>query len=63
MNLELSSDDLALLTRVLERFVSDLRMEIAGTENADWRHAMHADEERIKAILARLGAPAAAAPR
>lgn len=59
MALELTRDDYELLKQVLERYVSNLRMEIAGTENADWRKAMHADEDRAKAILAQLaGAPA-----
>jgi len=54
VELELSREDFALLKQVLERYISDLRMEIAGTENADWRKAMHADEDRAKAILERL---------
>jgi hypothetical protein len=55
MDLELSKEDFTLLKQVLERYVSNLRMEIAGTENADWRKSMHADEDRAKAILERLG--------
>ena len=54
MDLELSSEDFVLLKDVLERYVSNLRMEIAGTENADWRKQMHADEDRAKALLDRL---------
>lgn len=54
MDLELSREDFTLLKDVLERYISNLRMEIAGTENADWRKAMHADEDRAKAILERL---------
>lgn len=54
MDLELSSEDFVLLKDVLERYVSNLRMEIAGTENADWRKQMHADEDRAKALLERL---------
>lgn len=61
MALELSSEDFTLLKRVLERYVSDLRMEIAGTENADWRKDMHADEDRAKALLERLSGPQLAA--
>lgn len=62
MDLELSSEDFVLLKQVLERYVSNLRMEIAGTENADWRKQMHADEDRAKALLDRLNSarPAAA---
>ena len=56
MDLELSKEDFTLLRGILERYVSDLRAEIAGTENADWRKEMHADEDRAKAILQRLNA-------
>lgn len=54
MDLELSKEDFVLLKQVLERYISNLRMEIAGTENADWRKDMHVDEDRAKAMLARL---------
>jgi hypothetical protein len=56
MDLELSKEDFVLLKQILERYVSDLRMEIAGTENADWRKEMHVDEDRAKAMLERLNA-------
>lgn len=54
MGLELSNEDFVLLKQVLERYISNLRMEIAGTENYDWRKEMQSDEERAKAMLARL---------
>lgn len=54
MDLELSGDDYELLKQVLQRYVSNLRMEIAGTENAAWRHEMHGDEDRAKHLLERL---------
>ena len=59
MALELSGEDFSLLKRVLERYVSDLRMEIADTNNAGWRKDMHADEDRAKQLLARLAEPQA----
>ena len=59
MAIELAQADFELLKRVLERYVSDLRMEIADTENADWRKEMHADEDRAKQLLARLAEPKA----
>ena len=59
MALELNREDYELLKQVLERYISNLRMEIAGTENADWRKSMHADEDRAKALLARLSDPPA----
>lgn len=54
MDIELSAEDFTLLKRVLERFRSDLRMEIADTDKLEWRKEMHADEDRLAAILARL---------
>ncbi len=59
MALELAAEDFDLLKRVLERYVSELRMEIADTDNADWRKDMHADEDRAKQLLARLAEPEA----
>ena len=57
MALELTREDYDLLKQVLERYISNLRMEIAGTENFDWRKAMQADEARAKDLLARLAGP------
>lgn len=54
MDIELSAEDFTLLKRVLERFRSDLRMEIADTDKLEWRKEMHADEDRANALLARL---------
>jgi hypothetical protein len=56
VDLTLSSKDFVLLKNILERYVSNLRMEIAGTENATWRKEMHEDEDRAKQMLARLNA-------
>ena len=54
MNLELSRPEFDLLRQVLERHISNLRMEVAGTDNYEWRKEMQADEERLKDVLARL---------
>ena len=54
MDIELSAEDFALLKRVLERYRSDLRMEIADTDKLEWRKEMHADEDRANGILAQL---------
>lgn len=54
MHLELDPADIDLLRRVLERHLGNLRMEISNTENFEWRKALHADEERLKALIARL---------
>jgi len=57
MDLELESEDFELLKRILEGYISDLRMEIAGTDKLSWRQSMHADEDRAKALLQRLSEP------
>lgn len=54
MDLVLSSKDFVLLKQILERYISDLRMEIADTDNSTWRKEMHEDEDRAKQMLARL---------
>jgi hypothetical protein len=54
MALELSREEFQLMQQVLERHISNLRAEIAGTENYQWRKDMQADEEKLKSILARL---------
>jgi hypothetical protein len=50
MTLELTSTEADELRRALESYLSDLRMEIAGTDSWDFRQAL---KER-KAVLARL---------
>jgi len=55
MDLTLTAEDAALLKKILESHLSDLRMEIVSTEKFDWREEMKQDEEKIKALIARLG--------
>jgi len=57
LDLVLDKEDYLLLKQVLERYISNLRMEIAGTENFEWRKSMHEDEDRAKRLLARLDEP------
>ncbi len=56
MNLELDADSAAALTKVLHTYVSDLRMEVAQTDNADYRKELVAEEETLKTILQKLEA-------
>lgn len=58
MNLNLEDADRALLKRLLERALGDLRYEISNTDNYDYRQGLHADEERLKAIIAKLDSAA-----
>ena len=57
MRLELEPEDLALLERILSGYLADLRMEIAGTDSAEWRRGMKLDEARIGTLLDRLRQP------
>ncbi len=59
MDLSLDPSETRLLQRVLQRFLMNLRQEIADTEKLDWRQSMHEDEDRLKAILERLPKPGA----
>jgi len=54
VQLDLDEADRELLKRILDRYLGNLRMEISNTENFDWRKALHTDEDRIKAMLAKL---------
>ncbi len=54
--IELTTEETQTLSEILESYLSDLRMEIAATENRDWRGAMKARESFIKDVLSRLAA-------
>ena len=54
MELTLQDDEVAYLERVLQESLSDLRMEIAGTESFDLRERLKRDEAVLKSILRRL---------
>ena len=56
MELQLSAEEAALIERVLRQFVSELKPEITGTENYEWRQAMKQDEAMAKNLLERLHA-------
>jgi hypothetical protein len=57
MNVELSETEVELVAKILTNYLSDLRMEIADTDNPDFRRGLRAEEESLRSILARLGAP------
>lgn len=54
MELGLNLEERELLKRILTTYLSNLRMEIADTENYDWRQDMKKDEAVIKVLIARL---------
>jgi hypothetical protein len=55
MQLELNEEERRVVRRALEIYLSDLREEIVKTEKHDWRVALHAEEEALKRVIARLG--------
>lgn len=54
LHLNLDADERDVLTRLLERALGDLRMEIAATENYEFRQDLKAQEEVIKKLLVAL---------
>lgn len=52
--LQLSAEEQRVLAEVLEADISDLRMEIADTDNADFREMLKQKERVMKHILAEL---------
>lgn len=58
MELKLQPEEVDVLRRVLESYLSDLRMEIANTDRQAWREPLKHDEAIITTILARLQAQA-----
>jgi len=54
VDLQVTADEAALLARILANYLSDLRMEVADTDNAAMRRALKAEEDTIRALLTRI---------
>ena len=54
MNLTLQPEEARLLKKILTDHLSDLRMEIANTEDLDLRETLKQNEATIKSLIARL---------
>ena len=54
IQIELSSEESEILREVLTSYLSDLRMEIADTENMDFREALKKKEAFLKELIQRL---------
>ena len=52
--LTLTADEVDTLTRALDRYVSDLRMEIANTDNQRFRNELKQEKTTLKTILGSL---------
>jgi hypothetical protein len=57
ITLELTPEDRDELYAILENVLSDLRMEIAGTDNADFREGLKWRQMFLEKLLARLERP------
>ena len=53
--LDLDSEETAVLRQVMERYLSDLRMEITDTDRKDYREMLKAQRRALEGILDRLG--------
>ena len=54
MPLDLSSDETTALASVLEEAISDLRMEIADTDQGDYRADIHRRKDLLAAVYRKL---------
>jgi hypothetical protein len=54
MNLELNEPDGEMLKQILTSYLSDLRMEISGTDLKDYRDKLKNEELFLKDVIARL---------
>ncbi len=55
MDLHLDDTQSSYLRKLLTSSLGDLRMEIANTDNPEYRRGLQADEATLRAILAELG--------
>ena len=58
--LDLNAEQRTTLIEVLESYVSDLRMEIADTDNPGYRRELRAERELLESVVAKLDAGARA---
>lgn len=57
IRVELTAEEGATLREICEEYLSDLRMEIAGTDRAEFREALKKRETLLKRLLERLAEP------
>jgi hypothetical protein len=56
MRIELRSDEVTMLREILQSYLGDLRMEVAGTDRMEFREQLKLREVFIKDLLGRLEA-------
>ena len=55
MNLDLTQEDVAILRDTIQSYLNDLHDEIVHTENFEFREALQARQQRLNALVERLG--------
>ncbi len=56
IRIEMSKEELSVLNEILETCLSDLRMEIAGTDNLEFRGTLKKREVLLNGLIERLAA-------
>jgi hypothetical protein len=56
MAAELSRDESAAVQKALTSYLSDLRMEISNTDNAEYRRGLQAERTALESALTKLDA-------
>ncbi|MDD1677406.1 MAG: hypothetical protein LUQ40_06705 [Methanomicrobiales archaeon] len=51
MQLDLTNDEISVLRKMIEIYLSDLRMEVADTEDQKFREGLKQEEITLKKIL------------
>jgi hypothetical protein len=54
IRLELGAEDAKALLEALEKHLTELRREVAATENPDFRHTLQREQNRLERILEEL---------
>ncbi|HEV8611345.1 MAG TPA: hypothetical protein VGS98_14915 [Thermoanaerobaculia bacterium] len=52
--IQLADEEAEILRAVLEEYISELRMEVANTDNMDFREALKRKEEILKRLAGQL---------
>jgi hypothetical protein len=59
MDIELTLEESTALQNALRSYNSDLRMEIVGTDNAEFRRDLRAERTTLESVVSKLDAAAA----
>ncbi len=57
MNVELTTEEIALLRELLSNTHQDLREEVYKTEATDWKRALRDRDQVVQGLLAKLESP------